>query len=141
MGKNYAVQVLLVVAVLIVGVVTIILISNRNNPNDSSSRQQEIISEDLESRLQSLQVGDVFEFTAELTDYDSSCAADAQCAAIFGSTRVITNPGFVMGPIVIGEDESSFEKIGETFDVRAVLEEDGSLSIVGDESLFIKLSK
>jgi hypothetical protein len=100
-----------------------------------------MFSKTVAEKVEDAATGDVIEFSAELTDYDDSCAADAQCSAQFDDVKVVTNPGFVVGPVTIGTNDANSDKVGSKFEVKAEKSEDGSLTIVGDESLFVKLAE
>lgn len=81
------------------------------------------------------------EFKGVLTDFDAMCAVDGRCmATIDGNKTVTTNLGLTVEKYVVGESEVWSDDVGKPVQVKAKYLGDNHYTLVGDESLYIKLT-
>ncbi|KKS83955.1 MAG: hypothetical protein UV59_C0029G0027 [Candidatus Gottesmanbacteria bacterium GW2011_GWA1_43_11] len=83
---------------------------------------------------------EVIEFEGKLTKFNDNCKVDASCEATVNGYIIITNPGDVQVS-ALGESDIWSDDIGKKVKVRAKRLDNKTLTLVGDSSLYVKLTE
>lgn len=99
----------------------------RANPNQSTKNNVES------------QIGEIVEFSGVLNNFDDRCSVDYTCIAYVDDKEIITNPGDTINNLKYGKSEVWNDDVGSKVMVRAIKIGPQKYTLVGDDSLFVKI--
>jgi len=101
---------------------------------------QDNLVKPLNENLQKIIVankGDILELTDQLTAFNTGCYADGECYASFkDGFKVTTNVGWNQEPT--GQNYADENVIGKTFNIKAIKSTDTALTLIGNNSTYLK---